>query len=164
MSLGHFYASAIWSSRACRKTSGMATCARWRSGVVIVTFPCLYPLHITTSIPASALRSVAKFWVAARHGAVLPLSLISEQLVEPCFCHRSQLQANPRHRHTLPPPLLRVRCLDLELEGVRVWELVMPEIAEGSRYRLLTSSSPPGEASHRCAEAPLKRFLCARCQ
>ena len=49
-------------------------------------------------IPASAFRSVAKVWVAARHGGVLPLSLISEQLTEPCFCHRSPLQAYSRHR------------------------------------------------------------------
>ena len=49
-------------------------------------------------IPASAFRSVAKVSVAARHGGVLPLSLISEQLTEPCFCHLSPLQARPRHR------------------------------------------------------------------
>ena len=45
------------------------------------------------------------------------------------------------------------------MEGVTVWELVMSEIAQESQYRLLVSSSPLGDAAHRCAGAPLKLVL-----
>ena len=101
MSLGHSHASGSLASRAWRKISGIADCAR--AGVLVsflspshASFRCI--LLPPLLIPASALRSVAKVWVAARHGGVLPLSLISEQLVEPCFGHRSPLQTHPRHR------------------------------------------------------------------
>ena len=49
MSLGHSHASESLASRAWRKISGIADRARWRSGVVFVTFPCLFPLHIATT-------------------------------------------------------------------------------------------------------------------
>ena len=54
MSRGHSYASESWARRACRKTSGVVTCAPWRSGVVFVTFPCLLPLHMATTATQSS--------------------------------------------------------------------------------------------------------------
>ena len=44
----HYCASESWARRACREISGIAYYARWRSGVVFVTFPRLFPLHIGT--------------------------------------------------------------------------------------------------------------------
>ena len=41
-------------SQAWRNISGIADRARWRSGVVFVTFPCLFPLHIVTTASHSS--------------------------------------------------------------------------------------------------------------
>ena len=127
-------------------------------------------------IPASALRSVAKVWVAARHGGVLPLSLISEQLVEPCFGHRSPLQTHPRHRTLrqgltpLSAALLRALCLDAEVL-LSKWKVSQSGNSSCQRSRkdrniaLLMSSSPPGDVSHRCARSTVEAGSCGRrCQ
>ena len=49
MSRRHCLARQSGASRACRRTTGLADCARWLLGVVFVTFPCLFPLHKGTA-------------------------------------------------------------------------------------------------------------------
>ena len=49
MSRGHSHASETLASRACRNTSGIGDCACWRSAVVFVAFPSLFPLRIGTA-------------------------------------------------------------------------------------------------------------------
>ena len=53
-SRGHSHASESLASLAWRNISGIADCARWRSGVVFVAFPCLFPSHIVTTASHSS--------------------------------------------------------------------------------------------------------------
>ena len=52
----HGLARQSWASRACRRTTGLADCARWLSGVVYSTFPCLFPLNMGTAAVAKLVR------------------------------------------------------------------------------------------------------------
>ena len=103
-------------SLAWRNISGIADRARWRSGVVFVTFPCLFPLHIVTT----ALGRCSPWWCPRTH-------TLSAALMRPCD----------------KVSVLTRRGSPVEMEGV------MSEIAQGSQYHFLMSSSPPGDASHR---------------
>ena len=156
------------------KISGIAYCARCRSGVVFVTFPTpLSAAYWNRRYSFQRVRS--DLW--SMFGSLLAMvvsthsrSFRSSSLNHACSgksLGAPDWSATPHfamRTDTLPSPLLRVRCLDaevsfVEMEGVTVWELVIPEMAQGSQYRLLMSSSPLGDAAHRCAGAPLKLVL-----
>ena len=96
MSRGHSYASETLASRACRNTSGIADCARWRSAGVLLSpshasFRCRFLPPIL--IPASALRSVAKvlgrrppWWYPPRGRAAAPRARhLQHDLLGPWF-------------------------------------------------------------------------------
>ena len=134
MSRGHSHASETLASRACRNTSGIADCARWRSAVVFVAFPCLFPLHIAATAAHSSecpqsLLAMALF----SHSRFFRSSLLNHALV---IARRSRpiRDTAPCDKDSLPAPLLRVRCLDAEVL-LSKWKVSQSENSSYQRSR-----------------------------